>query len=499
MTLTNIEFSEFINDFEKKLKHLFHEKADINQLSLERGLPASILSEIMSHRPLSAAIPEQFGGRGSIVKECLGVLAAASYESLPLSLTFGINIALFLEPVSKYADDSVKKAIFDRFLEQQNMGGLMITEPAYGSDALNMKTINKQTENGYNIKGTKHWQGLTGMADYWIIASRKESSNGELARDIDFFICDTHQEKQQIVVEELFDNAGLYMIPYGLNKLDIEVPSNYKLEPESTGIKMMLDILHRSRMQFPGMGMGFIKRLLDEAIGHCRNRIVGAGNLLGLDQVQFQLSRIQSAYTICSAMCARSSNISGIDHNLASEGLEANSMKAVVTDVMQESAHLLVQLSGANGYRISHIGGRGIMDSRPFQIFEGSNEMLYAQIAEMITRSMKKQKQINLFDFLKEFSLTSESCEYFKKDLNFTLSSNISQRKLVDLGRILGRIISVAYVLELQTKGFRKDLIDNCIMMVQQEIGSLMCSFKFDNTVQVVDEYTEGSSWLNFV
>lgn len=498
MILTTTSFSDFIKEFEETLRHLFHEKDDINKLSQERGLPPTIMTGIMSKVPLAVAIPEQYGGRGSKVKECLGLLAAASYESLPLSLTFGINIALFLEPISKYANEGVKKEIFDRFLMNQNMGGLMITEPDYGSDALNMKTAHSPINDGYAIKGTKHWQGLTGLADYWLIACRKAIENGELSRDIDFFICDNAQKNQQVVVEELYDSLGLYMIPYGLNKLDLEVPSKFKLEPETTGIKMMLDILHRSRMQFPGMGMGFIKRMMDEAINHCKNRMVGAGNLLSMDQVQHQIARIQSAFTICSAMCAKSSQISGIDHNLATEGLEANSMKAVVTDLMQESAQLLVQVSGANGYRISHIGGRGIMDSRPFQIFEGSNEMLYAQIAEMVTRLMKKQKQLNLFDFLKDFKVTSEACHHFKKDLSFAISNTISQRKLVDLGKILGRIVSVGYVLDLEAKGFRKDLIENCITMVQQEISSLMCSFKFDNTVQVIDDYLDNSSWLKF-
>jgi alkylation response protein AidB-like acyl-CoA dehydrogenase len=498
MTITNIKFSEFIKDFEDKLRQLFHEKEDIDQLSLERGLPASVLSEIMSERPLSVAIPEEYGGRGSKVKECLGLLAAASYESLPLSLTFGINIALFLEPVSKYASDVVKKGIFDRFLENQNMGGLMITEPEYGSDALNMKTLYKEVEDGYWIKGTKHWQGLTGMADYWLIASRKENEQGELGRDIDFFICDVTKRGQEVVVEELYDNLGLYMIPYGLNKLDLEIPADYKLQPETTGIKMMLDILHRSRMQFPGMGMGFIKRMLDEAMDHCKNRIVGTGNLLSIDQVQFQVSRIQSAYTICSAMCARSSKISGIAFNLATEGLEANAMKAVVTDLMQESAQLLVQLSGAKGYRISNIGGRGIVDSRPFQIFEGSNEMLYTQIADIITRLMKKQKQLHLFDFLKDFPLMAEAAHYFKKDLNFIINTTLSQRKMVDLGKIFGRIICVGYVLDLQDKGFRKDLVESCITTVRQEVSALFASFRFDNTVAVVDGYQENSSWLAF-
>ncbi|MGV8879130.1 MAG: acyl-CoA dehydrogenase family protein [Sphingobacteriaceae bacterium] len=492
------KFPEFLKDFEETLRYIFHLKADINQLSLERGLPDDVRAAIMDKRPLSVAIPQEFGGRGSKVKECLGILAAASYESLSLSLTFGINIALFLEPVSKYGNEAVKKGIFDRFLENQNMGGLMITEPNYGSDALNMKTFNKKTDKGYAIKGTKHWQGLTGLANYWLIASRNELDNGELARDIDFFICDVSQEKQQVVVEELYDNAGLYQIPYGLNKLDLEVPDNFKLVPETTGIKMMLDILHRSRLQFPGMGMGFIKRMLDEAISHCKNRYVSTGNLFSMDQVQFQLARIQCAYTICSAMCARSTKISGISHNLATEGLEANTMKAVVTDLMQESAQLLVQVSGANGYRRSHIGGRGIMDSRPFQIFEGSNEMLYAQIAEMITRLMKKYKQWNLFELLKEQKLTAEACLHFKKELGVVIDAAIAQRKSVDLGKIIARIVCVGYVLDLQEKGFRKDLVENCIVMVKQEINALMSSFNFDNTIKVLDDYARDSSWLAF-
>lgn len=498
MSLTQQAFPEFLKDFEKTLAHLFHSQADINQLSLERGLPAEILSGIMAKKPLSVAIPADFGGRGSLVKECLGILSAASYESLSLSLTFGINIALFLEPVSKYADDSVKQAIFHRFLNEANMGGLMITEPNYGSDALNMKTAYREIENGYQITGQKHWQGLTGMADYWLIASRKELESGELARDIDFFICDVTQPKQKIVVEELFDNPGLYLIPYGLNTVDVEVPTNYKLQPESTGIKMMLDILHRSRLQFPGMGMGFIKRMLDEAIKHCKNRMVGASNLLGLDGVQFQLARIQTAFTIASAMCAKSSSISGIAYNLASEGIQANTMKAVVTDLMQESAQLLVQLSGSKGYKTSHIGGRGIMDSRPFQIFEGSNEMLYGQIADMVTRMMKKQKQSLLFDFLKDYELTSEAVSHFKKDLSFSIDSSLSQRKLVDLGKILGRVVCIGYVLELEQKGFRKDLVNNCITMVKQEVSGLVSAFHFDNTVNVIEDYNSDSLWLDF-
>ena len=92
------QYGVFIERFQKRLHEIFHSEHNINNLGLERGLPDEVWRGIMEQNPLSVAIPDQCGGRGANVRECLGILSAASYESLSLSLTFGINIALFLEP-----------------------------------------------------------------------------------------------------------------------------------------------------------------------------------------------------------------------------------------------------------------------------------------------------------------------------------------------------------------------------------------------------------------
>ncbi|NQU85941.1 MAG: acyl-CoA/acyl-ACP dehydrogenase, partial [Mariniphaga sp.] len=488
----SVNYSDFKKSFEETLKSVFYERADINEFSLNRGLPPLVMREIMANSPLSVSIPKEYGGRGLIVKECIGIISAAAYESLPLSLMFGINVALFLEPVAKYANKSVKHNIFKRFLENQNMGGLMITEPGYGSDALNMETSHSKEKGIYQIQGIKHWQGLTGMADYWLITSRQKDNKGGLKRDIDFFICDVTQKNQKVVVEEYFDNLGLYMIPYGTNKLNLQIPEEFKLEPESTGIKMMLDILHHSRMQFPAMGLGFVKRMLDESLKQCKNRMIGGKSLLSFDQVQYQISKIQSAFTVCSAMCFRSNINSGVEHDLSLSGIEANGMKSYVTDLMQESAQTLVQLSGAKGYRLSHIGGRGIVDSRAFQIFKGSNEMLYTQISEAVIKLMKKKNELNLFKFLNNFDLTAKFSEFIKKEINFSIAEIIPQRKLVDLGKALGKIISAGYVIDLAEKRFRKDLIDNCLTTLRHDVVELISSYNFKNSIRSIEDYEEG-------
>ena len=112
---------------------------------------------------------------------------------------------------------------------------------------------------------------------------------------------------------------------------------------------------------------------------------------------------------------------------------------------------------------------------------------------------MKKTRESNLFQFLKNFNLTSKSASFLKDMLDFELDTNLSQRKMVELGQVLGRIVSFEMVINLGEKGFRSDLIDNGLAMLNQEIVSLMSSFKHQNQTKLVEDYQDNSSWLNFV
>jgi alkylation response protein AidB-like acyl-CoA dehydrogenase len=493
-----VPFETFLQDLKQRMYNVFHLRSDINKIALSRGMPPFVLREIMGANPLSVAIPTRYGGRGGKTEEVLSLLSAASYESLALALTFGINLALFLQPVAKYAQEDVKQPIFDRFIHHQHMGGLMITEPGHGSDALNMQTSYHDLGDHYHLSGTKHWAGLTGWAEFWLLTAREKTHSGDLKRDIDFFICDVNKPDQQIVVEELYENLGLYQIPYGRNKLDVFIPNDYRLLPETTGVKMMLDLLHRSRLQFPGMALGFIQRLLDESMQHAQKRFIGGKSLLEYDQVQHRISRLQASYTICSAMCVNTSAIPDLNTDLSARGFESNSIKTLATDLMHEAAQSATQLFGATAYRLNHIAGRSVVDSRPFQIFEGSNDILYAQISESLIKMMKKEKESNLLRYLKHFDLTAKAAEMMHNILDFNLNMQLPQRKLVELGQILSRIVSCEMVINLGTKGFRADLINNSLTFLQQEISSLLSSFKYQNQIAVIDNYQDNSTWLTF-
>lgn len=485
----------FIKEFQDNLRSTLIEYPEIETVNHIEGLPRHLLNKILLPNPLSMFIPTKYGGRGDKPIHCLSLMEAAAYESIAVGLMMGISGSLFLEPVAKYGQEEAKNHVFKTFSSQLPLGGLMITEPDFGTDALSMRTSFYESGNGFSIEGSKHWGGLSGLADFWLITAREKKKNNNLARDINLFIVEKAQPGQKIEVEEYYSKLGLFLIPYGLNKIDVSVPATSKLIPQTSGVKLMMDLLHRSRLRLSGIGLGFIKRMLDEALKHCQNRNVGGRNLLGYDQVQHRVSQLQAWYTISSGMCHFTAGISGVENDLTSYGLQANSTKAVLTDMMQNAAQSLLQLMGAKGYRRDQIAGRAVADSRPFQIFEGSNDVLYSQIADAVIKEMKRKKETNLYTFLSQFALTQNIAVRYKELLNLRLETDSLQRKRVALGKILANLITTEFTYDLIEAGFRKDLIDNAIKVVGHSLSELLSSFGQPCSSSVVEDYQEGSDW----
>ena len=491
----NPSFVSFIETYRNTLTELFAERNNEGFAPEQRGLPPSVLRQILDCNPLSTFIPEEFGGRGVKTHETLSMLEVSSYQSLPLSLMMGINGALFLQPLANYGNEYVKKKIFSDFLDKKDMGGLMITEPDFGSEALKMQTGFLKSGDRYNISGLKHWAGLTGWADYWLIAAREKDGNGNLGKDIGFFIHET--SNGGIEVEEVFQNLGLYMLPYGRNRIEIQVPESHRLLPKTTGITMMLDLLHRSRLQFPGMATGFLRRMLDEAVQHCQTRFIGGSSLFNYDQVKERLAHLQSYFTVSSAMSYFTSSNIHLENETSRLDLPANSIKSVVTDYMQFAAQSLLQLLGAKGYKLDHIAGRSIVDSRPFQIFEGSNDILYQQITESVLKMMRKMPSANLYDFLKGYAHTEKAADYFKDILNFRIDYNAAQRKMVELGQAIGRMVSMNMAIDLGQQGFNREMVSNSLAVLQKEIRMIISGYSYSNNAGFVYVPEASNDWLN--
>lgn len=448
-------------------------------------------------KPLAAFVPAAYGGRGQETSECLTVLEELSYASLPLSLIAGINGALFLQPLSRYGSATLQGRVYRDVITNGALGGLMITEPDFGSDALNMQTSFTRENGTFHLQGTKHWGGLTGHADYWLITARERGDDGRLARNINFLLWE--RSDGGIDVEEYYRSLGLEEIPYGRNAIDTRIPESRRLTPLASGVRMLLDVLHRSRLQFPGMAMGFLRRILDEALAHARSRIVGGKPLSAYDQVQDRIAEIEAAYTTCSAMCAFTSREAPITRDCSPLALPANAVKAVVTDLMQSASQSLLQLVGAKGYRRDHYAGRATVDCRPFQIFEGSNDILYEQIADAVLKGMRRAGEQSVGLYLRTLEATARVADRVRDLFDFSLPENLPQRKRVDLGRAVGRVISMQMVTDLRDRGFDGSMAETAVALLRRSVARTIGGLGEPATVHIADDYHRGGHWRALV
>jgi hypothetical protein len=72
------------------------------------------------------------------------------------------------------------------------------------------------------------------------------------------------------------------------------------------------------------------------------------------------------------------------------------------------------------------------------------------------------------------------------------------QRKIIDLGKIVSRVVSLNQILDMGIKGFRQDLIASSMKMIKHEIAMLVSSYKFQTEVSPIEGYKEDGNWLNF-
>jgi hypothetical protein len=195
-------------------------------------------------------------------------------------------------------------------------------------------------------------------------------------------------------------------------------------------------------------------------------------------------------------MCAFSSERASTENDCAGDQIPANAIKATVTDWMQSAAQSLVQLMGAQGYRSDSIAGRALVDSRPFQIFEGSNDVLYAQVAEAVLKGMRKMKQADLGTYLAADEHFSRAAERLKGLLDIDVDLQMPQRKLVALGEALSNLFSIDVTLRFGDAGFRADLVEQAVETLKEDVRAMLETVRHGSLADVIEDVAPAGAWL---
>ena len=446
--------------------------ADIDQ---HTPYPEAVLREYLELGALHQFVPEELGGKFTSAVGLIEFMELTSYYSLPLGLSVGIAGSLFLRPVVLHAQAAVRDPIVAEFLKQPALGGLMLTEPSGGTDVAAFQTSYTVDGDSLSLTGTKCWAGLTGKAGHWLVAARLKRS-GRLTNRMALLYVPF--SASGIKVHTYFDALGLKPIPYGETHYSgtLLPASNIVALPGESPTRAIYDTLFRSRMGLPSISAGHCRRMAYEATRRAESHIVSGHPISGFDEVQFKLSDLRGMYEVTHSLSRFSGAWMDTHPDITGDNTLANTAKIICTETMSMASDAALQLFASAAYKKNHIVGRGFVDSRPFRIFEGVNEVLDESIYEMIVRRNGRCDPDAVARELAYYGL-GPSGRIYKTALELFSKPATAQRQRVAFGRVLAWLLCLGIVEKATEKSDeqRRD----ATLFVSRQIAGIAASIPY--------------------
>lgn len=441
LELSKLPTDEFIANIEEIVRSRFD-----CQKYPQQNLPASDWAYLVKAGIMLPAIPEEFGGRNSHFEMCRIVECIAEWN-LPLGMYVKIITAVVLRPIAMRASEEAKQEILPLFATEEPMiCGFASTEPGCGSAMSNMSTTFEEVEEGYRIRGKKHWQGFSMTGHWWLVSARSKKD-----RKYGYFIVKRSEGFETV---QRYEPLGMKLLDYGLNEIDAIVPRHRKIDAEDTNLSAMVEMLMPPRSMMAALACGFLKRINREAHAYADTRQMGPGLLSDIRFVKYRLKSIETSSTICEALNHYLINELDVKADMLDSFPAAQAIKTIATERMVSSAYHYQQLCGGEGYRSdspTNIAGQAFLDTRVFTIFDGTNDLLSQQLTEYCVAKCGNQ---TLSQFLANSPLTGDAIRLHRLDLSF-LDRVLSQECLVLGGRAIAATFSITQVMKWakQVKG----------------------------------------------
>jgi len=167
----------------RKLAHQFAEK-EIRPVAAHYDETEEFPYEIVkkAHRlglSPAAFLPEEYGGQGLDFLTELILNEELSWGCAGIAVCIQ-SMALAMAGIRASGTEEQKKRWLPEFTNPDRLvlGGLGLTEPDSGSDALAMKTRATRVSDGYVLNGTKQFCTNGGIADYHVIYANTDPSKG---------------------------------------------------------------------------------------------------------------------------------------------------------------------------------------------------------------------------------------------------------------------------------------------------------------------------------
>ena len=334
----------------------------------------------------AAFLPEEYGGQGLdylaelIIDEelswgCAGIATCIQSPALAMA---GIRASGTEEQKKRWLPEFTKP---DRLV----LGGLGLTEPDSGSDALAMKTRATRVSDGYVLNGTKQFCTNGGIADYHVIYANTDPSNGPGGIASFLIEKDTPGLRMGRKEKKLGVRAS-HTAQVVLE--DCRVPLDHRLggEPDAEnagpGALGALMTLEATRPLVGAGALGIARAAYEFALEYAQDRKQFGKPIWQHEAVGFKLADMAMKIDAARLLIWRAGWMAA--NGMPFERAEGSMAKCFAADVAMDVTTEAIQVLGGYGYIKEYPVEKWFRDAKLYQIWEGTAEIQRLVISRAI-------------------------------------------------------------------------------------------------------------------
>ncbi len=362
------KFRELVRDFiQRKIAPL----ADEAEVS---GKAEPLLKAIRLMADINRAyFPREVGGEGyGVVHRTIRgeELTAVSYA---VAMAMGTSVDLFGMPVARHGTPAQRKTYLPPIMRGDKIGGIAITEPGAGSDAVGgMRMTAKKEGKEYVLSGQKRFITNGSIADYMVLYALTDPQAPH-GKGISAFIIETEDLKGFKVLKdfELLGRRGV--VNSWLAFEDCRIPAANLLGKENRGIEVMLDGLDGERIGGTSGYVGCARSAYEIALKYAAERMQFRKPLRSFEGISFKLAEMYSRLEAMRLLMLRAARMVDAGQPASKEAAAAKFFAADNGWWIVDEA---LQILGGIGYTKEYPLERYLRDFRVGRIAAGSSEIL---------------------------------------------------------------------------------------------------------------------------
>mmetsp|Transcript_10437 Transcript_10437/g.13042 ORF Transcript_10437/g.13042 Transcript_10437/m.13042 type:complete len:428 (+) Transcript_10437:35-1318(+) len=327
---------------------------------------------------LGLTVDPEYGGAGAdAVSSCI-VHEELSAVDPAFCLSYLAHSLLFTNNLNFNGNQEQKERFLPDACSGKRIGGMCMSEPAYGTDVLGMQTTAvKNNKGGYTLNGQKMWitNGCVDddtLGDMFLVYARTATEDTPASRSISLFLVEKGMDGFSLGTR-IKDKCGMRASATAeLVFEDVHVPAENLVGEEGGAVLCMMRNLEIERVALGAMSCGIARRSVEMMNAYANERKAFSQPLVNFGQIQRYIANSYAEFMAGRTYLYNVAANMELEH--AGNRLETDAVKLFCTEMGKNVADNAIQVLGGNGYIGDYVVERLWRDSKLLEIGGGTLE-----------------------------------------------------------------------------------------------------------------------------